>query len=274
LEEERLKIPIARNGSFQPFWLQLCSSSAVERLSTSASSRPPQLHLTQQRLQPTSHLRKRFLKTKQLIQRKQWKARPRRKLQRRSTARLREKQCRKKHVLPPGIPKPLRRRQSIHRQKCTHRQKNRKLRLLLHHAEGSATVEKEESPSHRTTPPAAEPSHPSSPPHTPPPKVQQSPKHTTPPPAHQPRRRSTVSRRPEPSGVYLVQVYATPSLEDAKRWMERLRKLGISSVMVQTYEIGNQLWYRVRFGPFSSRKAAEQAAKKYHFAQVWIVRVR
>lgn len=97
----------------------------------------------------------------------------------------------------------------------------------------------------------------------------------------QPVKKTSTSMREEArraqtqsTGVYLVQVYATPSVEDAKRWKAHLESLGIPSVIIQTYEIGDQLWYRVRFGPFQSKTEAEQAVRKYGLSQVWIVRVR
>jgi len=85
--------------------------------------------------------------------------------------------------------------------------------------------------------------------------------------------------RPEPTalsevGEFVVQVYASPSLEDAQQVAEQLRRIGISGVLVVPHRIRERTWWRVRFGSYATRLEAEQAALEAGFPNAWIVRVR
>jgi hypothetical protein len=103
---------------------------------------------------------------------------------------------------------------------------------------------------------------------------------TSPPP---PQRRIAVAQppraRPEPTvlsevGEFMVQVYASPSPEDAQQVAEQLRRMGISGVVVVPHRIRERTWWRVRFGSYATRLEAEQAALAAGFPNAWIVRVR
>ncbi len=98
-----------------------------------------------------------------------------------------------------------------------------------------------------------------------------------------PQRRGAVAQlpqaRPEPTalseaGEFMVQVYASPSLEDAQQVAEQLRRMGILGVVVVPHRIRERTWWRVRFGSYATRLEAEQAALGAGFPNAWIVRVR
>lgn len=86
---------------------------------------------------------------------------------------------------------------------------------------------------------------------------------TTPPP--------TQSRGKE---MYVVQVFSSPDRDDAQEQLELLRKKNISDGFVVEQKIRGQHWYRVRFGQYSSRDDAEEAAILNGFRSPWIARVR
>lgn len=74
--------------------------------------------------------------------------------------------------------------------------------------------------------------------------------------------------------IYTVQVYASPSKEDAEEWLERLKAMNIENAFISTQKIRDRIWYRVRFGNFNTREEARSMALKYGFAQSWIDRVQ
>lgn len=83
--------------------------------------------------------------------------------------------------------------------------------------------------------------------------------------------KSKVSSKDE---EYTVQVYASPSREDAVNWLNKIRKkVGNQAVMTDHY-VRNVKWYRIRFGSFKSREEAESAARNSGFNQAWIDRVK
>jgi cell division septation protein DedD len=99
--------------------------------------------------------------------------------------------------------------------------------------------------------------------------------------AHKPEstlapRSSGIERNPAPIGgaLYVVQVHSTPSRDDAEEWLETLREKNIRDAFVVAQEIKGQTWYRVRFGAFAKREAAEEAAISLGIAQPWIARIR
>lgn len=73
---------------------------------------------------------------------------------------------------------------------------------------------------------------------------------------------------------YVVQVFSSPSRDDATEWLEVLRKRNISDGYITEQKIRGDSWYRVRFGSFSTRAAAETEATRYGFRQPWIARIR
>lgn len=73
---------------------------------------------------------------------------------------------------------------------------------------------------------------------------------------------------------YVVQVFSSPSRDDAAEWLEVLRKRNISDGYITEQKIRGDSWYRVRFGSFTTRAAAETEATRYGFRQPWIARTR
>ncbi|MFH1052674.1 MAG: SPOR domain-containing protein [bacterium] len=74
--------------------------------------------------------------------------------------------------------------------------------------------------------------------------------------------------------LFTVQVYASPSQDDAEAWKEKLLKQNISDVSITTQKIKNRDWFRVRFGTFNSAGEARKAAIKSGFANAWVDRVK
>ncbi|MES2764840.1 MAG: SPOR domain-containing protein [Bacteroidota bacterium] len=87
------------------------------------------------------------------------------------------------------------------------------------------------------------------------------------------RPKEPVLKRSE-TGLYVVQVYSSPSRDDAEEWIGKLRERNAGNAIVTSQKIRGQEWYRVRFGSYSTRSEAESAALKFGFAQSWIVQVR
>lgn len=75
-------------------------------------------------------------------------------------------------------------------------------------------------------------------------------------------------------GVYIVQIYSSPSLEDAKAWLEKLKSKNVPGAFISEQNVRDKVWYRVRFGNFTTREEARVAALRYGFAQTWIDRVK
>lgn len=74
--------------------------------------------------------------------------------------------------------------------------------------------------------------------------------------------------------AWVVQVFASPSRDDAEEWLQQLREQRIPDGYIVEQKVKGQSWYRVRFGQFATRAEAEQAAGNRGFAQPWIARVR
>ncbi len=85
-----------------------------------------------------------------------------------------------------------------------------------------------------------------------------------------------IQKSPVKEGEWLftVQVYATPSKDDAEAWKEKLINQNIDDVNITSQRIKNRDWFRVRFGTFKSVDEARQAASKSGFAHSWIDRVK
>lgn len=76
------------------------------------------------------------------------------------------------------------------------------------------------------------------------------------------------------AAVYVVQVFSSPSRQDADEWLKRLEQQQVSDAYLTEQELKGETWYRVRFGRFSSRVEAEAEALRRGFRQPWIARVR
>lgn len=73
--------------------------------------------------------------------------------------------------------------------------------------------------------------------------------------------------------LYTVEVYSSPSKEDADDWVNRLKKKSLAPT-IKTQKIRDVVWYKVRFGNYTSRETAKQAARESGFAQAWIDRIK
>lgn len=74
--------------------------------------------------------------------------------------------------------------------------------------------------------------------------------------------------------VYAVQVFSSPSIDDAKEWLQLLKSKNVSDGYIAEQYIKGDAWYRVRFGQFSSKSDAEAAAEQLGFQSSWIARLR
>ncbi len=73
---------------------------------------------------------------------------------------------------------------------------------------------------------------------------------------------------------FAVQIYATPSMEDAEDWVKKLKQKSAKNVRIDSQMIRDVKWFRVRFGDFENKEDAKSAALKLGFAQSWIDRVK
>jgi cell division septation protein DedD len=75
-------------------------------------------------------------------------------------------------------------------------------------------------------------------------------------------------------GEYVIQVYSSPSADDADEWLQQLRKRSINDGFISSQSVRGQTWYRVRFGKFATRDEADARASQLGFSNVWVVRVK
>lgn len=75
------------------------------------------------------------------------------------------------------------------------------------------------------------------------------------------------------NAIYTIQVYSSPSLEDAQDWVKKLKSYNIDAYISEQM-IRDVKWYRVRFGNFSTREEARSVALRYGFSQTWIDRIK
>ncbi|NLO19327.1 MAG: hypothetical protein GX121_05545 [Ignavibacteria bacterium] len=75
------------------------------------------------------------------------------------------------------------------------------------------------------------------------------------------------------NAVYSVEVYSTLSKEDAEDWQRKLQKRGIKAFIVKHYQ-RDLVWYKVRFGAFSSKSEASDEARNLGFFTFWIDRIK
>ena len=76
------------------------------------------------------------------------------------------------------------------------------------------------------------------------------------------------------SGVFAIQVYASPSIVDAEEWVERLKRRGMVNPVVSSQVVRGQTMYRVRFGLYNSLQEAERDATRFGYVGSWVVRLR
>ncbi len=86
---------------------------------------------------------------------------------------------------------------------------------------------------------------------------------------------STVPKRTSSKEeVYTVELYSTPSAEDANMWVGKLKSRNITDVNIQQHKYRDKIIYKVRFGKFSTREEAKQQALKLGYPQTWVDRVK
>jgi len=105
-------------------------------------------------------------------------------------------------------------------------------------------------------------------------KPVKTPSHKSAPVKVKPIKPSKPKAPPAGSRLYTVQVYSSPSKDDAEAWLARLIKKNVGKAFITTKIIRNTMMYRVRFGAFSTQAEAKKAAIKQGFDQTWIDRVR
>ena len=106
---------------------------------------------------------------------------------------------------------------------------------------------------------------------TPKPTTTTTAKTTTTKPAARPKTTAAPSTN-EP--LYVIQVFSSPSRTDADEWLQLLRTKNVDNGYITEQKIKGESWYRVRFGRFTTRKAAEAEAIRLGFKEPWITRVR
>lgn len=79
---------------------------------------------------------------------------------------------------------------------------------------------------------------------------------------------------PPENSLFTVQVFSSPSLQEAEKWIENLNSKGISSAYLSEQMIKDKLWYRVRFGEFNNKDEAIKKAKSIGMTNIWIDRVK
>lgn len=72
---------------------------------------------------------------------------------------------------------------------------------------------------------------------------------------------------------YTIQVYSSPSKEDALDWVNKLKSKNIQADISEQM-IRDVRWYRVRFGNFTTREEAKAVALRLGFSQTWIDRIK
>lgn len=82
-----------------------------------------------------------------------------------------------------------------------------------------------------------------------------------------------VEPKPE-TEVYVIQIYASPSKEDAQEWLKKVQKRIGGEAYISTQLVRDKVWYRVRCGHYTSKESATAAAEKYGFSQSWVDRIR
>lgn len=75
-------------------------------------------------------------------------------------------------------------------------------------------------------------------------------------------------------GTFTVQIYSSPSLEDAESWLGQLKAKQLPNAMITEQQVKGRTWYRVRYGKFETKEAARSSALELGYSQSWIDRVK
>ncbi len=89
-----------------------------------------------------------------------------------------------------------------------------------------------------------------------------------------PKSKQAAAKPESRDAVYTVEVYSSPSREDAEDWVRSLSKRKVQNVFIKEQKIRDVVWYKVRFGQFQSKDEAKQTAEKHGFSHIWIDRVK
>ena len=76
------------------------------------------------------------------------------------------------------------------------------------------------------------------------------------------------------TGLFMVQIYSSPSREDAESWLGQLKARQVPNPMITEHEMKGRTWYRVRYGKFETKEAARSSALELGYSQSWIDRVK
>jgi len=75
-------------------------------------------------------------------------------------------------------------------------------------------------------------------------------------------------------GTFTVQIYSSPSREDAESWLGQLKAQEIPNAMITEQNVKGRTWYRVRYGKFETKEAARASALELGYSQSWIDRIK
>ncbi|MFA7326828.1 MAG: SPOR domain-containing protein [Candidatus Kapaibacterium sp.] len=75
-------------------------------------------------------------------------------------------------------------------------------------------------------------------------------------------------------GLFMVQIYSSPSREDAESWLGQLKARQVPNAMITEQEVKGRTWYRVRYGKFETKESARTSALELGYSQSWIDRVK
>jgi hypothetical protein len=73
---------------------------------------------------------------------------------------------------------------------------------------------------------------------------------------------------------YTVEIYSTPSEDDAKMWINKLKSRNVDNIKITEHKLRDKTIYKVRFGKFTTREEAKTEATKLGYPQTWIDRVK
>ena len=75
-------------------------------------------------------------------------------------------------------------------------------------------------------------------------------------------------------GTFTVQIYSSPSREDAENWLGQLKAQQVPNAVITEQEIKGRTWYRVRYGNFETKEQARASALELGYSQSWIDRIK
>jgi len=89
------------------------------------------------------------------------------------------------------------------------------------------------------------------------------------------RKEPVIKEKSKSTGAeYSVQVMASISKDEADAALRKLKSKGVSSAFMSKRSLKGKTWYRVRFGGYSERDQAENAARKAGYTNAWVERIK